>query len=593
MVRFLVLLMWVIASAGFGVGCDDGSQTTVGGTGGSTGSPDPGVPGAVFDVAEFDTTPGGIFRVLGSTGSGGLGAPVAAGGGDADGDGFADLALASFLASPFDRDRAGEVYLAFGNGTTAGEVDTAGLSAAVMKIAGAGPQETLGNEVWMDDVTGDGIADLLVCRQNFQPNDTRLGAGALTIIAGGPELREQAESLSYVDLASPPAALTITTLVGANALDRLGIWVRTADVTGDGILDVIVGADQEDERGTNSGAVYVIRGGPHLAQTQTIDLANFGTTSVAGDLARILPPEGADRYHLGATCDGADLDGNGRAEVLVSAAFNRSGGAVDPFGAPGAAEASGGTERGTLFILWDDNFSANPWPDGFTIGVDSAPGDTSTISGSSLHRSFGEELNGGLDFDADGTADLFVGDLVGDLAPDNRPQGGVGHLFFDASSLRGRTFDMGNLPEDLVVTTILGSAPGVLSSDTSVIGDFDGDGIGDVATGSPKSNPAGRTIAGTIDVVFGSPDGWPPVIDLRSPGEVEEVRIVTIYGAKGTVGGDQGDMICYSAAGGDIDGDGLDDIVTNEMLGNGSDPAAIDVGNLVVISGAHLAAATE
>lgn len=51
---------------------------------------------------------------------------------------------------------------------------------------------------------------------------------------------------------------------------------------------------------------------------------------------------------------------------------------------------------------------------------------------------------------------------------------------------------------------------------------------------------------------------------------------------------DAGDTLCYSAAAGDVDGDGSHDLITNEMVGNGSGPAAVDVGNLVVFSGAFI-----
>ena len=43
---------------------------------------------------------------------------------------------------------------------------------------------------------------------------------------------------------------------------------------GDGIADILVGADQTTEFGEeHRGAVYLIRGGSHLTVTQTIDLA--------------------------------------------------------------------------------------------------------------------------------------------------------------------------------------------------------------------------------------------------------------------------------------------------------------------------------
>ena len=570
------------------IGC--GSSPPAAGGGGGGNPPVARPPDAVFDIADFDTNEGGVFRVLGSTGSGSLGAPVAAGGGDADGDGRADLALASFLASPFGRDRAGEVYLAFGNGTTAGEIDTAPFSEDILKIAGAGAQETLGNEVWMDDVTGDGIADLIVCRQNFRADQARVGAGALSIIVGGPELRAQAAASQYVDMAALPQSLTVTTFVGAAALDRLGIWVRTADVTGDGIFDIVVGADQEDERGRNSGATYVIRGGGHLDANQTIDLVDFGSTAIAGHVARVIPSEDAEGYHLGATCAALDLDGNGRAEVLTAAALNRSGAGVDAEDAPpGSAEGRGGAPDGITYIVWDDAFVGDPWQDGLTIDLGARSDPITAIQGSTRHLSLGEEINGGIDFDGDGSADLFLGDLVADFSGDTRPQSGTGHVIYDAASLRGRDIDMNALPDGFAMTTFYGAAAGLISSDTSVTGDFDGDGFGDLAIGSPKANPDGRPIAGQIDVVFGRSGGWPEVVDLAAPPSASEARIVAVYGARGTVGSDQGDMICYSAAGGDIDGDGLDDLITNEMLGNGRDPDAIDVGNLLVIGGALLA----
>ena len=98
--------------------------------------------------------------------------------------------------------------------------------------------------------------------------------------------------------------------------------------------------------------------------------------------------------------------------------------------------------------------------------------------------------------------------------------------------------------------------------------------------------PLGRSSAGILYVFHGQPAAWPAAIELRddllpSP---EEVRLTQVFGANGRLNSDQGDTLAYSAAPGDIDGDGVADLITNEMLGNGSTRLAEDVGNLIVLS---------
>ena len=275
----------------------------------------------LFDLAEAGTEAGVVSRFYGSVGNGNLGVPVA-GGFDCDGDGFADYAFAAIQADPLGRDGAGEIALIFGDGTIGGAVDTVGFKEGILKIAGDQDFEVAGGEIWVDDVTGDGLGDLLICRQNFTPGTGREGAGALTIVVGGNALREYAAGLAYLDLRDPPSAITVVTFFGVSAYDRLGIWTRTGDVTGDGVADIVVGSDEVDGMDEpNRGAVYVIRGGEHLNMSQTVDLADFGATALVGNLARMHPPEGSTSYHFGATCQIADLDGNGRSEVLVAAAL--------------------------------------------------------------------------------------------------------------------------------------------------------------------------------------------------------------------------------------------------------------------------------
>ena len=485
------------------------------------------------------------------------------------------------------RMNAGAVYLAFGDGTIGGAIDTAVANARVLRIEGAATRENAGSEIWMDDLTGDGIAELIIARQNFTPDPMRIGAGAVTILIGGTAVATQAATLTPIDLASPPVGVTLTTLVGGQALGRLGIWIRTGDVTGDGIADLLIGADQENSNGEgHAGAAYLVRGGPHLAAGGTVDFADL-MTALPGNLAQILPPPGSVEFHFGATAQIADLDGNARGEVIVAATVERAGASLPADGAPadgapaGSAHASAGSPDGAIYIAWDDNFSG-VWPAGLSIGLDAAPGATSEVAGGALNIAFGEEILGGLDFDDDGNADLFVGDIVGDWTGGFRPRSGSGHLIYNAASLRGApAFDLDNPPMGFTSTTFLGPSFGDIASDTGLQGDFDDDGFPDLAFSSPHGSPYGRRDAGIIHIIHGQIGPWPSLVDLRwgQQPDAMDVRISEVHGVNAA------DVLCYSADAGDHDGDGIDDLIVNEMLGDGLSPGTEDTGNLIVISG--------
>ena len=543
-----------------------------------------------YDLATLPPASGALTRVYGSVGNGAAGLPVA-GGFDLDGDLAPDYAFAAFQASVGAMTQAGQVFLVFGDGTLGGSLDTSVSDSRILPILGAAASEHTGSEIWMDDVTGDGLGDLLICRQDHTPAGGPIGAGALTIVVGDGALRTLAGSGNPLDLAAPAPGLTLFTITGADTQDRLCMWARTGDITGDGVADLAVGADQFGPDATHRGALYVLRGGAHLNQNVTVDLGDMGQVgfALAGHLAQILPPGSANHTHFGGTCQIADLDGNGRAEVLGASALNRAGGSLGPANPPeGPSHGSGGTTRGTVYIAWDDNFPAGLWTNPFIIDLDTPPGSSTRIGGTSLNRAFGEELLGGVDYDDDGSADLFVGDLTG--SPPGRSTAGLGHVFYNAAMLRGLDFDLDSAPPAVTESRVYGPIVGAIGADTAMQGDFDGDGIADLAFSSPHDAPFGRVNAGTLHVLFGRSGGWPALIDL-APGNLpppSALRLTEIYGARGNQPGDRGDTLAYSGAAGDIDGDGRTDILTNEMVGNGIAPGTVDVGNLIIIGGAAM-----
>ncbi|HIG68661.1 MAG TPA: hypothetical protein EYG46_05745 [Myxococcales bacterium] len=117
-------------------------------------------------------------------------------------------------------------------------------------------------------------------------------------------------------------------------------------------------------------------------------------------------------------------------------------------------------------------------------------------------------------------------------------------------SLKNAEFTLDAPPEGFKMTTFIGPEVGDIASDTALQGDFDG-------------------------------DGFPEFVDLRDGNEPDasEIRLTEIQGVKAE------DVLCYSAPSSDHDGDGIDDLVVNEMLGDGLQPGTQDAGNLIVICG--------
>ncbi|TPV93769.1 MAG: hypothetical protein B7733_18805 [Myxococcales bacterium FL481] len=553
-----------------------------------------GDPIKTVDILELSTETDAFTRLSGPSGPttfGYLGTPVS-GGFDLDGDGNNDLAVGHLTStSAAGRPFAGEVNVVFGDGALGNAIDLDTPGSHTLKVIGDGDFEATGNEVWMGDITGDGLGDLLICRQNYDPGG-RIGAGAVTVVPGSPVLRDMAEDGEVLDLRSPPEDLEVLTFAGAAEHDRLGIWVRTGDVDGDGVDELLMAADQvSSDTATFAGAVFVVRGGEHLHASGLIDLADFGSTDLAGNLAKISAPPGAEDFHLGATLQAGDLDRNGRDEVMIAAALNRAGAVLSPDG-QFTGDAIGGPDHGRLYVLWDDNFPAI-WPPGLEIDLACPHGSLSVLNGGEQNLTFGEEVLGGSDYNGDGKPDLFVGDLTGDgTKAQDRPFSGVGYVFYHARKLKNRVINMDKVPRKIRYSKILGPVTGAIGSDTVADGDFNGDGVDDLAIGNPHDNPLGRVHAGTLHVLWGKKHRrWPRLIDT-APGQLppsSRVKITLVVGALGDdPTGDPpsgGDTLCYSAAAGDINDDGLVDLITNEMVGNGVAPEAVDVGNLVAFGG--------
>ena len=530
-------------------------------------------PAVAWDVGV--TTRTGQWTIYNRTANASrLGFPLAAG--DMNGDGRDDLVLTPMNADSGpekERDSSGEAVILLSDGTIGGERDLAQLTPPALPtdttiVYGADLVDNFGTELSVADLDDDGFADAIIGAQYGDgPDNSRPNCGEVTIIWGGPDIGGQ-----VIDLAAPPAGAVTMVVgeeagIGNDAGDRLGVWVSHGDVDGDGIADAILGADLADgpdNTRENAGQTYVLYGGPHLRGRAVIDLA-------APDVP-LTVIYGIDRGdQSGATVRGADIDRDGVDDILIGAGIDRLSAQSDPVGNLLGHGFGGGDgpnnvcdpvnlscEIGEAYIVFGSR-GARP----ATIDLRTPPPDFTVIYGVDAGDSWGEELFGG-DFDGDGRGDVAIGALVADGPNNSRPSAGeLALIRGDAQRLRGEVIELANPPAN--VTMVYGPAAAAITGDTALLLDLDGDGRDELVIASPQApvtttGGMKRTQAGRVIVLFGN-ESPPPVIDLADvPDEVPHLW---------SDGAHAGDLLASSMSLGDVNGDGLRDLIINAMGADG------------------------
>ncbi|MFN7967323.1 MAG: integrin alpha [Acidobacteriota bacterium] len=174
------------------------------------------------------------------------------------------------------------------------------------------------------------------------------------------------------------------------------------------------------------------------------------------------------------------------------------------------------------------------------------------------------------DVDGDGLRDLVVGASEADGVNNTEPL--IGEVFIVRGARRVWT---GNLPiASNHWVRIVGEEPFDGLGVRVACGDINGDGFGDVVIGTPSGDGPGnsRVSAGQLHLVFGSPT-LPPLIELSHGG------YPIIYGAVSL------DAIGSQISVGDVNGDGLADIVASHEGGNGSIPTRTQAGRIWIVFG--------
>ena len=167
--------------------------------------------------------------------------------GDVNGDGLADLIVGADASDPSGLSSAGRSYVVFGKtGSTAIDLSslTRGTSTAGFVVNGQCASDYSGYSVSSaGDVNGDGLADLIVGAHYANG-----GVGRSYVVFG--KTGTTAIDLSSLTSGSSTAGFVIN---GQCADDSGGNSVSSAgDVNGDGLADLIVGADGSDPAARSS-----------------------------------------------------------------------------------------------------------------------------------------------------------------------------------------------------------------------------------------------------------------------------------------------------------------------------------------------------
>jgi len=533
------------------------------------------------DVANFNQD--GLLAIFGSLRQeGSIGLPIGAG--DLNGDGRDDLIFCGMFGSagPGTRINNGQINIYLSDGRDSGFIDQATEPNRFITIAGPDTGDLIGTSVATGDINGDGIKDLLVGAMGddgFQ--NGRFNSGAVYAILGSTNFNPPRD-LSTVDGTPPPGVIAF---YGPQQNGRTGMWVDAGDINGDGIDDIVMGGDQlSSPTRQHAGGACVVIGSPNLPPV--IDLA-----SVPPGVQMPIIFGARTEEHWGAALHVGDINNDGIKDVVIGGSvFRDSASYVQP-GVDNGHDDRGASFGGTRIRCGETYviYGQTNWP-AFT-DLSNPPANATRVVGARSGDLLGSQIHSA-DLNGDGLRDLIVGALQA-LAPDNRGRTGAVYIVYGQAGLQGATIDLADTPASgLHVTTIYGIDNLDCAGDSVRSFDINRDGKSDLFIGSPEHSftidGVFRDNAGDTKFIFGSSGFLPEVIKLYDvpPG----LNIYQLAGANGTAQGlgGQGDQFSYRLAGGDIDGDGYVDYISNAMHGDGFNTRLVNAGNVYIFSGRKL-----
>jgi hypothetical protein len=479
--------------------------------------------------------------------------------GDVNGDGLSDILIGAVRADPTQAG-AGETYVIFGKTTPFSatfELSSlaGGNGSTGFVLNGIDKLDSSGRAIsFAGDVNGDGIGDILIGASTADSTgNARADAGETYLVYGRKDFSPVLDGGEFFlsSLAEDVNGINGTVFNGIAAVDYSGRSVSGAgDVNGDGIDDIIIGAAYASPAaGAYAGTSYVVFG-----QANGFGVGEFELSSLNGINGFALTGEAASDYSGSNVSSAGDFNGDGFADVIVSATY---------------ADANGNANAGKTYVIYGKNtpFSA-------TISLASAD---VIVSGAIADAFSGGSSTSAGDVNGDGFDDLLIGRELFDYYGTGTLGGGQTYVVFGGASVP-QLIDVADfLPVSANAGTITTTVPqgfvlsGIINRDyagvsVSSAGDVNGDGFDDLIIGANYADPNGVT-SGQSYLIYGK--------DYRD---------------EGSITGSSGAEILFGGAGNDAlnSGAGNDVLVydasdTRRVDGGGGNDTLRLLGSAVVL----------